>query len=623
MDHRSIEIAFPGWVKHPSGLYLPLSLEMREVEALPPGFTEEAQPVFLTKPRGWSDQVSPYVTSDVLGLPTLTLAGLRVRLEGVPLEPAMLFLGSLQRALTMVADVRQQQFALVNELFGNSPAGDRTRAFLNTHRGGMVFFEQQVYIAQKLMLLFGDPVPTPTLTTDHQARLLISLLSIPSAVIDKALDHDPDTHEPTSDDVLAWFLTGSHFAHREWLGSTLTRALGIFHEAASDPSLSAEEGYRDLGSWLDDEHGITVEELLCGGLGLAAGSKLLDLEEPFNPVDPEGLRPYLGEAATDGAVAALVGEPAWYRYQFAKKLDNPKYLARDITAFMQRPFCRRANGSVVAIGPRVVQEALSERGLYFRFHELSKSKNGGVRGYSTFVGRPYERYVLAQARTAHAQPASTTVCAAGRVHGDMVYTVQKGRDHRSPDVLIDYVTDLVAVETTSSHLTQKTLIEGNRDQLAKDLGKIVVEKLPQLADRIEELLSGCVPIPDLDVGAVRRVWPILVIFESLLQTDPFWDYIDEQCGKNLFIDQARVMPPTILDVDEFEGMMGEVASGRSLVSMLERKTQPQWQRRDLRAWFEGDPRAIGDLGRAHQEERFGRTMDVLLARLKPDNQEAA
>ncbi len=51
-------------------------------------------------------------------------------------------------------------------------------------------------------------------------------------------------------------------------------------------------------------------------------------------------------------------------------MTDPKCAARDML-FLQRPFCWRENGSVVALGPRVVQEALSDRGLHFRFHELA------------------------------------------------------------------------------------------------------------------------------------------------------------------------------------------------------------------------------------------------------------
>ncbi len=71
-------------------------------------------------------------------------------------------------------------------------------------------------------------------TVEHQSRLMITLLSIPSSVMDEALDYVPEARTPTADEVLNLFFAGAHFAHREWIGATLTRGLEIFQDAATD-----------------------------------------------------------------------------------------------------------------------------------------------------------------------------------------------------------------------------------------------------------------------------------------------------------------------------------------------------------------------------------------------------
>ncbi len=124
---------------------------------------------------------------------------------------------------------------------------------------------------------------------------------------------------------------------------------------------------------------------------------------------------------------------------------------------------------------------------------------------------------------------------------------------------MDYGPDMLVAEVTSSHLTQATLVVGDRHKREKDIDKILVNKLVPFAARIRDLRSGWVPVPDVNIEAVCRFWPILVICEPLLQTDPLWDFIDRHCDRKLFTGQARVMAPTIVEIDEFEGLMGAVA----------------------------------------------------------------
>jgi hypothetical protein len=611
---RNPSFALPGWSKQPSGLFLPLSLDVARVEPLPRELAEPPRPVAAVRPASWSDQITPWAESEAFGIPAMPPWILADRFVDLPLEPTLMALATIQRTLGNSRDLSADQPQLISDFLLESELAVRARAFLRAYPGGVIFFEQQVYVAQKLAMLYADPDRDDELGAEELSSLIVSILAITSGIIDRA--NDPRLRTPTrAGQLLPMFFGGAHFAHREWIGATLTRGLEIFGEAAADPPLRSDKQYCDLAEWLDDAYRLTLEELLAGGLGLASAAKLLTPEEPFQQVDAESLRPYLGDA-TDGVLKALVADLDWFRGEFSQSMSDVRYLARDVTPFFKRPFWQRSNGTVVPLGPRVVQEALSDHGLFFRFHDLARKHKGGVQRYSNFAGKPYERYALQLARQAVERP-KTTVELVGRVHGEVWYQRRKSEGAYSPDVTIDYGPDVVMVELTSSHLTQETLIEATQAAVKKDIEKIVTEKLSQLDDRIRDARKGHIPIDGIDFEKVKRFWPVLVITEPLLQTDLLWDEIDRAC-RHAF-QHPRVAPPTIITIEEYECLIGDVKAGYSLVSILGQKTQVLWARRDLRSWHRDDRDAIGEMGLPEQERRFSGTMKRLLDRLQRDH----
>ena len=151
-----------------------------------------------------------------------------------------------------------------------------------------------------------------------------------------------------------------------------------------------------------------------------------------------------------------------------------------------------------------------------------------------------------------------------------------------------------------------------RSRSALIWAKVVVKKLREPDRAVTDLKAGAIPLSDVNFNEVERYWPVLVITEPLLQSDIFWDYIDRELSKPLFT-EARMMPVTLLGLDEFEELMSLVTDGASLIGILEHKTAPTWRRRDLRAWARAQSGAIRDLGQTDRSRRFNVTLDRLLA----------
>jgi hypothetical protein len=52
-----------------------------------------------------------------------------------------------------------------------------------------------------------------------------------------------------------------------------------------------------------------------------------------------------------------------------------------------------------------------------------------------------------------------------------------------------------------------------------------------------------------------------------------------------------VQPPTLLDLDDLELLLGLAEGGASLVDILRRKAKPRYRAVDLQAWQRDDPTA--------------------------------
>ena len=109
-----------------------------------------------------------------------------------------------------------------------------------------------------------------------------------------------------------------------------------------------------------------------------------------------------------------------------------------------------------------------------------------------------------------------------------------------------------------------------------------VAKVTQLSDRIDDFLAGRASIPKVDIGLVKRVWPLLLTSEGLPQTPTLWRYLEEQAPEVL--QKQKVQPLTILDLENTALLFGMVEDGASLVEMLKSKTTGDYAERQLGAW---------------------------------------
>jgi hypothetical protein len=178
-------------------------------------------------------------------------------------------------------------------------------------------------------------------------------------------------------------------------------------------------------------------------------------------------------------------------------------------------------------------------------------------------------------------------------------------------VAIDLGLDLVLFEVTASRFTEKSLVDADAEKVRADIAKMVTEKLRQLDRVITDLKSEEAQLPEVEMRLVQRIWPVVVTGDFVWQNPALHAHIRSGMG-GLFA-RPGIQPFTLLNMEDYERVLGLPSQGFSIVTFLERKTNPQWRKRDFVSWFNGDPLRFGSGRSDFLEGLYFRAFDAYLA----------
>jgi hypothetical protein len=263
---------------------------------------------------------------------------------------------------------------------------------------------------------------------------------------------------------------------------------------------------------------------------------------------------------------------AWYQEQFTELGDDLDTLAWERRPFLRRPFLRLEDGQWLLIAPRAIESWLGE-GFMHRAMEAAERRGESLR-LRGFLGAVFERYCLDLTRSVYIGERPP---GGGRVYGEQEYN--RGGGQLTSDVAIDLGPDIVMIEVVARRLTQEMQVFGDREVLERNLAPMLFNKMAQLGRVATDLFAGAATLPDVNIGHVERLWPVLVTAGDLMQTEILWDRIDDRMPEALR--GGRVQPLTVLDLGDFELLLGLVAEGESLPSILARKAAGPYRRLEL------------------------------------------
>lgn len=131
------------------------------------------------------------------------------------------------------------------------------------------------------------------------------------------------------------------------------------------------------------------------------------------------------------------------------------------------------------------------------------------------------------------------------------------------------------------------LVEADIESIVKDVRALILDKMKQHGRVIRDLNAGRVELDGINAEFVQRIWPIIVAPNGLFQTPTLWAWIHQNSRHYLEFVKAEVpqavQPLVLLDLEEYEAMMGLGRQNSNLIGMLEEKTSEPRRERDFKA----------------------------------------
>jgi hypothetical protein len=603
----------PSWRELPSGLLVPSSVADRvataegdEAARIPAELRGEPAPVAVvdTFPTS-ADQVAGALNEEELGLDASTLDQLVDLVRHLPFERSFLLVSRLAAALTDVREDAEAQVELVQrwEVPGLAEAIERVlRQHEAEGRRLVIFAEQYLTALQRLLIEHAAELDMEYEPTQVDlARTIRAIFA--AASVTSAADGDLQEGDPDAERWLVYLLKNGLYNAQPPLVNEITRARELF--AVLAPTFEHAD-FCPIDEWFREDYGLTAAEQHTAGVAASALANAFDDDAAIGDRSLTAPPEWRGELASKGEqIAAVLSAPRdWYVQAFGELGDGPAAIAWERRPFLRRPFIRYGNGQWLLIAPRMIASWLGE-GVLHRVLETAQRRNASLQA-SRFVGALFERYCLDLTRSAYAgdRPAG-----GGRVHGEQEYGGR--RRQLTSDIAIDLGTDLVLVEVVSARLTAQMRVFGDRELLERNLERMLFKKMIQLARVTRDLISEDAAIPDVDMGHVERIWPVLVTAGELMQTEMLWDQIDARLPQSLRA--ARVEPLSVFDIGDFELLLALVVAGHHLPDVLGRKAQGPYRRLEIGRFAVDELRADPDARLPVLDERYNELWQEMLA----------
>jgi hypothetical protein len=487
----------------------------------------------------------------------------------VPFEGAMRYLGPLASAVYLAPRTPGQHLRIAARVF-NADLYEAIRGWVLSEPGRVVFDERRIAFLQRLLIEHARDAPGVDMTLHEQVVLLVGLLRAGDVLPDRSPPDPAADGTVDRDEWNAYAIQVGAYYDGSYAFEAIARAYTMMIELAREPERVAE---CPIDKWVADANdGATLGDQLTFGIALATTSRALDpslkIDERVVRIDP-GFLASTGIADREAAIfKALSADRDEFQRAFAALPGDDQTAAWDHTPFEQRPFLRCEDGSLHPVSAGALGSWLS-RGMYFRALDAAKArphptkpgKNCALRFLQAF-GPIAERYVfnLVAASHEHLEAAGAATVSSERYYG---------RDNRrSPDVAVAQAPELVLMEVYSGRLRRQARISGTAEDVEVELRKVVVSKLNELQQRIADLLAGAFRPDGFPEGVTPQVWPMLVLAgQGVMQTPLLWEWVTPRLEPGAFGD-ARVAPPTIVDLDDLDPLLSLVEEGRTLPQLL-------------------------------------------------------
>lgn len=547
--------------------------------------------------------MSAFIVEAELGMPPRSIDDVRGLVAGLPFEPTMLHIAVLMGRLHPVLADADGHWALAQVFYGTRPELlDAYQDVLQGQPGRVLFSPQVLMMLMRLVLDEArDELVDDDLDPTEFAALQDAVLGAHSA-LERSLDV---LALPTKEQLLAYEVQGATLFRRPQPLEEMARHQEFLRLATVDSRLSDSANRVPVESWYAAA-GMRGEDQWTVGFGLAAMTQAFDkdVRPRITAEHIDDLLNKLGLPAASRDIPVISASRAELRVAFAALEGAGQALAWEQRPFKSTPFLRLARGDLVLLSPSWLLSWLGE-GFHYRALKLAQHHGPEVSArYSRLAGEVTERYALDLAETAFNAPS--------RVLGEQPYG--KGGGRRTTDLSVIAGTDVFLFEIHARRVTAAAAVTGGAADAMLEVSRLLVHKIGQVGLCTAALLSGEARLPSVDFAGVQRVWPIVVSVGHVMQTRTLWQYLRGAMDpdKTECFSDPRVQPLQVLDIEDFERLMGMVEAGEDLCTILSRKVAGPFRERDFAAWLHGDPGAPPSARMTVLKERWERIGELAL-----------
>jgi hypothetical protein len=518
------------------------------------------------------DQWITVVTEEALDLPVTDRDTLVALAQELPFELTMIAVSRLLAELAHVRTDAEAQVALARALFQDEALARRIESFVAEAGDGpqrVVFAEQNLTALERLLVLHAvDDAGRAAMTPGEIAKAKRAILAAPT-VVEAAESRLRNAAQADEDIAFAYMIQNGAYNELPAPLNAVVRTYEMFVEIARESH--ENEHACPLDEWFANDYGLSVEEQFAIGYGCHAASRVL---EPHPDVEGRGvvLPPLNSALYREHQVEIddlLTATREWYAERFGELGQSDGSLAWERTPFLQRPLLRYSDGPWRVVTPRAFQSWLSD-GFYHRAlhsaqerdREEQSQRSFWTLRFTRFFGHLAEQYCLRIAQGIYEAENSVTVS------GEQTYG--RGGGLKTTDVAVASDRQLVLFEVVTARLNREMQVEGDPVLLAEALERMVFKKARQLARVARDVISGRAIIPGVDRAHLDKIWPVVVTAGgSLFQTELLWNRID--AGIPAELGEGVVQPLTMLDLEEYETLLGHIPLSYSLTDILAEK----------------------------------------------------
>jgi len=529
------------------------------------------------------------VTGRDVGMEPMTEGQVRKAASGLVTETTFPRLAAFALVLGSVShhshsELRAAQARAASE-FLPSPYRERAIGFLETGRRDLVFCQEQLLLAMRLVIEHGQPGPPGEIDRLGMARLLLG-------VTDLMVSEDGLEAGTAEDVAVALALRRLGLPKSEkvtheyarWYDLLVTRA----RAAAGTP------GAMDLDQLFAAATGLGIEDFLAIAWVHAAPlyrpRRVSDLQAAdFHTVLARLQDRYHDPDTAAAAAALLIGDVATMRARFAG--DRSELYRSSLRPFWEHPYIRLESGRIFPVS----SDLMLNRGIRGIYHLLidqaSRTRGAGVNELTSFIGRLHEDYLSSLLRRAF------THVEHGMFISEADVIAANSRNEKPPfDGAIVTGDSIVLVEMLTATLRLNTLEECDPALYQRDFNRDFKKKAAQLARAVEEVGAGRWTVPGVVPASVRRVVPVLASLHPFPLFGPMWSPFRAAFGQPVFGQQATVMPLQLVTDEDLEVLEALQVAGSIPIAdaLIRRAGNPAWTESRmtnvmLRAWNLTEP----------------------------------